>query len=357
MPATANYRIFYAVQQIGFSKIGQQTFTAAHGVQSVGITTNFNLDRVFELGQISIYENIENIPDVEVTAEKVLDGHPLLYHLATNGATSATLAGRGNVKTIMALSVFSDVQDAASGTPIAEVQMSGLYSQTLNYRFPVQGNMSESLTWIGNHKVWKTSGFVFTGAFTNTDTPFGASVSGGVNRRENMLFSYPANPGLDVNSSVNVTTATVMPQDIDGISTSGTNDRDSAGNYGAHLQDISVSTNLGREALFEQGRRAPYYRYINFPVEVTTEINTIAVQYDKVSATEEGVNADGTNLSDRTIKIKTQESTFINLGTKNKLASVRFAGGDAGGGNVTCTYTYSNFNDLTVTHSRDPSGL
>lgn len=356
MPAGINYRIFYAVQQIGFSKIGQQSFIPAHGVQSVGITTNFNLDRVFELGQISIYENIEQIPDVEVTAEKVLDGYPLLYHLATNGSSSATLAGRGNAKTIVALSVFSDVQDAASGTPIAEVQMSGLYTQSLNYRFPVQGNFTESITLIGNHKMWKTSGFTFTGAFNNTDAPFGASASGGVNRRENMLFTYPANPGLDVNNQVNVTTATVLPPDIDGISSSGTNDK-SGGDFLAHVQDISISTNLGREELFEQGRRAPYYRYINFPVEVTTEINVISVKYDAVSATEEGVLATGDNLSNRTIKIKCQESSFFNLGTKNKLASVRFAGGDAGGGNVVSTYTYSNFNDLTITHSNDPSGL
>lgn len=357
MPANSNYRIYYAGQQVGFSKIGFQSFTAAHGVQSVGITTNFNLDRVFELGQISIYENIENIPDVEVTAEKVLDGHPLLYHLATNGATSATLAGRGALKTIVGVSIFSEVQDAASGNPLAEVQMSGMYVQSLNYRIPVQGNMTESVTLIGNNKVWKTSGFVFTGQFNNTDTPFGASVSGGVQRRENLLFTYPANPGLDVNGQVNVTTATVMPTDIDGISSSGTNDKDTGGNFGAHIQDISVSTNLGREALYELGRRAPYYRYINFPVEVTTEITTIGVLYDKVSATEDGVLSTGDNLSNRTIKIKTQESTYINLGTSNKLSSVRWGGGDAGGGNVTAVYTYSNFNDLTVTHSRDPSGL
>lgn len=358
MPASSNYRIYYAVQQLAFAKIGTQTFTAAHGVQSVGITTNFNLDRVFELGQISIYENIEQIPDVTVTAEKVLDGYPLLYHLATNGSTSATLAGRGTAKTIVGVSVFSDVQDAASGTPIAEVQMSGMYIQSLNYRIPVQGNMTESVTLIGNDKVWRTSAaYVLTGQFNNTDSPFGASVSGGVQRRENLLFTYPANPGLDVNSQVNVTTATVLPPDIDGISSSGTNDKDSGGNFGAHVQDIAVSVNLGREALYELGRRSPYYRYINFPVEVTTEITTIGVRYDGVSAKEDGILSTGDNLSNRTIKLKTQESTYINLGTKNKLSSVRWGGGDAGGGNVTAVYSYSNFNDLTVTHSNDPSGL
>ena len=72
----ANNRIFYAVQQVGFRPDGAAdatNFTALHGVQSVGMTTNFNLSQVFELGQISIYENIEDIPDVEVSLTKVLD--------------------------------------------------------------------------------------------------------------------------------------------------------------------------------------------------------------------------------------------------------------------------------------------
>ena len=51
-------RIFYAGQQLGFAQIGSNTFTAAHGVQSVGLNTTFNLEEVFELGQISLYENI-----------------------------------------------------------------------------------------------------------------------------------------------------------------------------------------------------------------------------------------------------------------------------------------------------------
>jgi len=41
------------------------------------------------------------------------------------------------------------------------------------------------------------------------------------------------------------------------------------------------------------------------------------------------------------------------LGTKNKLASVNYGGGDAGGGNVTVTYSYTTFNDFTVMHPHD----
>ncbi len=39
------------------------------GVQSVSIGTTFNLEDVFHLGQLDAYENVEGIPDVEVSIE------------------------------------------------------------------------------------------------------------------------------------------------------------------------------------------------------------------------------------------------------------------------------------------------
>jgi hypothetical protein len=38
------------------------------------------------------------------------------------------------------------------------------------------------------------------------------------------------------------------------------------------IQRVNVSTNLGRETMFELGRRGPYHRYVNYPVEVTADI-------------------------------------------------------------------------------------
>ena len=73
----ANNRIYYAIQQV---TLGTGS-VPVHGLQSVGLTTNFNLEQVFELGQLSIYQNVENIPEIEVTLNKVLDGYPLLYVL------------------------------------------------------------------------------------------------------------------------------------------------------------------------------------------------------------------------------------------------------------------------------------
>ena len=62
---------------------------------------------------------------------------------------------------------------------------------------------------------------------------------------------------------------------------------------------------------------------------------------------------EATNLSNNTIRIATCEGTRLWLGNKNKLSSVSYGGGDAGGGNATVTYIYSTFNDFTVLHAAD----
>lgn len=343
----SNNRIFYAVQQIAMAPLGITSYTstyALHGVQSVGITTNFRLEQVFELGQIELYENIENIPDIQITSEKVLDGYPPLYLMATRGASSASLAGRGNQKTQFCLAIFSDVQDAASGTPLAEVEMSGAYPSRISYSFPVDGNFTENLTLVGNNKVWRTSGTRFAGAFNNADSPLALANSGGVNRREDLLF-YPLASGNYY---------TLLPGDIDGVSASGTNDQ-TAGVYGAHITRIGVDCDFRREELFELGRRLPYFRFINFPVEVTSEFECISTRGDQVQATEDGVAGNGNNLTARTIRIVAREGTVIDLGSNNKLSSVTEDGGNTGGGNVTVRYSYSNFNSLTVKHPNDPT--
>jgi hypothetical protein len=125
---------------------------------------------------------------------------------------------------------------------------------------------------------------------------------------------------------------------------------------------------MGRESIFELGTRQPYYRYINFPVEVTSEFEVMSVSGEWVNATAKGyytgtessptVANDSTpacnnrfNLQNETIFLETCEGTRIGLGQKNKLTSVNYTGGDTGGGNVTMTYSYQNFNDFSVAHS------
>lgn len=337
-------RIFYAIHLPGLATLGSETYVALHGVQSVTINTNFNLEQVFQLGQLALYENIENIPDIEVTMEKVLDGYAPIYLQATKGATAATLAGRSNIRTSMALSIYDDDNSSASGTPVAQCTCSGLYPSQINYNFPVDGNATESITLVGNNKVWNTgqASFTFTPSFDNTDSPIALSGSGGVNRREDFLMGSGYSK---------------FPTEIPGIQPVGSMaagyNLTAGESYEAHVQNVRVSTNLGRTELFELGRRGPYHRFVDFPTEVRTDIEFTATLGDNIDAYESSED----NLTDQAIIIKMREGTTINLGVNNKLASVSYSGGNAAqnGGNVTIQYSYSNFNDLTVTHPADPT--
>jgi hypothetical protein len=337
----ANNRIYWATQGVAIEAQDTTDFTATevvHGLQTIGITTTFNLEQVFEIGQLAIYENIEDIPDIEVTMEKVIDGYPLIYHLATRGAVSGTLAGRSTQRCNVAMNIYGDTQDAASGTAQTEVLMSGMYVSSLSYTCPVDGNCTESVTLVGNNKEWRSSNFLLTGnLFDGNDSPAAPS---GVVRRQDVVF------GAGTYASK---TVTILPSEIEGISASGTNNK-TGGVFGAHVQNITVSADLGRDNLNELGRKGPYFRFVNFPVEVSTEIETISLQGDQKDALE----GRATNITDQSILVVLNDSTKIDCGTKNKLANVAYGGGDAGGGNATTTYSYTGFNDLTVTHSQDP---
>ena len=157
----ANNRIYYAIQQV---RLGDTTnIEEVHGLQTIGMTTNFNLEQVFELGQLEIYENIEGTPDVEVTLEKVLDGYPLIYHMASSGDVAGTansgIAARSKARCDVRLGVFDEADNNIAGQDATvEVYMSGMYVSNLSYNFATDGNFTESVTLVGNNKVWLKRG-------------------------------------------------------------------------------------------------------------------------------------------------------------------------------------------------------
>tara|TARA_R100001129_G_scaffold6759_2_gene5227 strand:- start:7390 stop:8559 length:1170 start_codon:yes stop_codon:yes gene_type:complete len=361
----ANNRVYYAIQQVSFGKNGSGgsgTRTAAHGVQSIGITTNFNLEQVFELGQISIYENVEGTPDVEVTMSKVLDGYIPLYCLATadqSNGPSLTNRVDSDVKTFVQLGIWDEAKQSAgedSSAAGSYVEMSGLVVSSVGYNFPLDDNFSEDITLVGNYKVWKSGTAKNTisedcgvryhptataGAFGgNNDAPIG---SGGVNRRENIQFAT----GL---TQCNKADYTIVPEDIPGVGTSGQKGT-------AHISSITVSTDVSREDIFELGSKLPYAKTVTFPVEVTCDIEVTTSSGDLINAlddcTDSAVCNTKSNLNERRIRIATCEGLRVWMGQKNKLSSVSYGGGDAGGGNATVTYSYTNFNDFTVMHLSD----
>lgn len=346
-----NNRVFFPIESFNLGKYCSASGIAVKGLQSVSTTTNFNLEQVFELGQLDIYANMENLPTIEISATKVFDGYPGLYILATTESTSAGLLQRSNTRCDAIFSIFSDQQISASGIPLVQAYTSGLYVNTINFNLPVNGNLTETLTLTGNDKVWITSsgttyqghtGYYLNGYFDDKDSP---AASGGIRRRQNVVMGNAAAGG------------SVWPRILPGITTvtgSGYNIQ-TAGVFGAHIQDVTVSCNLGRTDLYELGRRRPYYRYANFPVAVDCTINITAGgtnPSDNVNA-----NADIDNLTDEPIVIAIDEGTVIDLGTKNKCLSINFTGGDTGGGVRTISYQFQNFNHLTVTSPSDPAAL
>jgi hypothetical protein len=383
-PTNTNKRVFYATQAVAVGDIGATgvvdswqpgagslngsdgKIMIAHGLQSIGVTTNFNLEQIFELGQLSLYENYEEVPEIEVTFEKVLDGYSLIYHLGTCDATSPTLTGRGNARADVRMAVGFDTKDyMATGvnSGVAELYCSGMYISSVSYNLASDGNFTESTTFVGNDKQWLTNSdsggkltqangllnTAFTTGVFGNDAPVG--VANSVLRRQNLVI------GSTGKTYGGVAFTTQVPNIIEGGSSGSlTNSKYIIAGSGPYIQSISISCDLGRENIQQLGKKAPYYRYINFPVDVTCDIEITATGGDNVDASEEG-GATGKNLSDHSIQIVLDDSTVFQLGKKNKLTSVSYGGGDAGGGNATITYSFTNSNDFVVLHSGDPAGI
>lgn len=403
--ALNNDRIFYATQAVAIAPDGTEPANyiadnVAHGVQSIGITTNFNLEQAFELGQLEIYENIEGLPDVEVSMEKVLDGNRLLYHMASDFDSSdgTTISPTDTGKLIRRSKVTSDVRlgifeedntnvlenaptgsvTAATGKQSTEVLMSGMFISSLSYSIPVDGNSTESITLVGNNKKWfhssqasEANGFggfdgmaLISGgnqplqnldgndspeaSTSGSHTEAGVLASGGIQRREDVLIER-----------------CVFPTAIRGVNGSGIGNAFNASDKTnrVHIQNFSVSTDFSREDVLEIGRKTPYARPANFPIEVSCEIEAITTEGDFVTAIEEGnplldeTIASGENTQNEMIFVVLRGGYVFDLGSKNRLSSVSYGGGDAGGGNATCTYSFTNFNDFDVLHHKNNGHL
>jgi hypothetical protein len=366
----ANRRIFYACQAVGIAADNTTDYKEVRGLQSVGINTTFNLEQVFEIGMISIYENIEGVADVEITLEKVLDGFPLLYHLGTQGSTSATLVGRSNQKTILALSITDDTQEAASGTPSSTCVVSGCFVSQVSYKIGIDGNATESVTMVANNKVWNTGA---TGKWVPDFRPDDSGTQTSDASWDADPYSEVTNTNYDAQRSASGIarrqhlnmSKSLFPTMIPGItpthagSPSGYNTiNETLKCYNVSFQSASASATLGREQILELGRKAPYFRYTKFPVEVTAEFEVLAKGGDNIEVTETGsaLNSyNGNNLSNQAIKLVLNEGTIINLGSKCKMQSCNYQGGGVDGNNATVTYSFRTFNDFTVTHLVDPS--
>lgn len=321
----SNKRIFYACQSVEITPIdkngGKATPVRPKGIQSVGMNTNFNLEKIFQLGQIDLYDNIENNPEVEVTINKVFDGTMPLYLAAMGGgAMAGNIADFANNRADVKLGIYADTGALASGTAEQTVECTGMYVSSVSFSFPTDNNATEDVTLVGNSKTWQAGGLT---GFTADNKPYQSPATA---RR--WKFN---------------TSSSVFPQGAGGI---GNNP----------IQSVSVQADFGRESIYQLGSYEPYYRYVNFPVEVTSEIETLAISGDYLDISAATYSCNGSNtgrVEDKEIKFVicgsgSGDSLTIDLGKKNKITSVNYQGGDTGGGNATITYSFTTNNYMHV---------
>lgn len=339
----ANNRVFYACQSVqvagpsGTNAAANTAFTTIQGLQSVGINTNFNLEPIYQMGQLDLYENFEDIPEVEVSLNKVLDGMPTIYSMAMGtGDISAVAENRCSVR----LTIHSDTASDAGGAAIAACLIEPAYVQSVNYSFPSDGNFTEDITIVGNNKSWldlssnqPSATDIGAGMRPAADNP---NSGAGIIRRQMLDLGRSKFP----NSGTVAEGAT--PADASVITNSG------GIPTASKIQSVSMSMDLGREEIFSLGSRLPYTRFVNFPVEVTCEIETVAATGDMVGAVEsESSCANPKALMDKQIKVMLCDGSSFDLGKKCKLQTVNYEGGDTGGGNATATYSYLTYSHFT----------
>ncbi len=420
----ANRRTFYAIEQVAIrdnaaaptnsvSQLNAREYASGlfscdsvdevnglwevpRGVQSATMSTNFNRETVFQLGQVEIYEYSERQPDIEMTIEKVIDGTKPLWFMVTDPAQTDLVGKTAFYRTDVVMTIYSDTQFRAGNVdPLSAVTASGMYVSSVTYTFPVDGAVTESITLVGNDKKWANFDSTVSGetvstfppALTPTDseTPVGVPsgvfgheglgspqelaggtggfgilvVGSGVQRREEVDIRrsvLPSDiPGVIVAAGSGVTTLQLEQKGLISAGCSGagltqlvvTSNTD---NIIEHIQSITVTADIGRDDIFELGSKRPFTKFVTFPVEVTTAIEVITSQGDLIDATSDVDCGPDNAATNNTIIVRTCEGMQIDVGDANVITSIDMGGGEAGGGNMTVTYNYSSFNSFTVSH-------
>lgn len=357
----ANTRTYWAIEGMGTGVHGAgvaaagasdlQNFQYCPGVQSIGMSTNFNLEQIFQLGQLEIYQDLEDIPDVELTIEKVMDDTCLLYtrcvaapadtqpggYLATwTGAKTITDIQNNRVDVIFAVTgdTVENIGDLVGGAAgLQAAYMSGMFVSSVNFNFGTDGYFTENITLVGNHQKW----FVPGAAPLESTPAAGALQTGDVSKRHNFSFEDIADVPEPLKS------VGAAPADL-------------------RIASISVSTDFGREEMFALGEKQPYHRYVTFPIEVTCDIEAYVTDVADM-----GVDAlpdtDVNVQNNNTIQFAVHdgvaggilgapaaaENHNFDLGDNNILSSFTWNGISTDGTNATVTYSYRNFNTMTVT--------
>ena len=360
---SSNNRVYYASQiaqlkpgGTGVSRFG--SWYQPQGVQSVGLTSSVSTEQAFQLGSIDIYGINENVPEVEATISKVLDGTPPLYLMCMGGVsgigganfsdlTDATelktkgLGGLANNVVDFRLGIFDDTKSSVEGTTDDYVVSSGMYLSSASYSFPVDQTATENITLVGTNKYWKKNN---AGLPSMSGVKFadGTATAKKLARRQFVQITGSILPTGQYNDKPN---RQGMVFQSGGLPTGS-----------LYIQNININTSLNREDINELGKLVPYCKYANFPIEVTSEFEIIGLEGDYIQANDflfdKGCGVVYSNTNEFPIRLKVcgsgTGSLEIDLGLYNKLTSVNYTGGDASGGNVSITYSFRNYNEFNM---------
>ena len=265
------------------------------GAQSVGITTTFDLEPVFQLGQVKPVDIMNLAPSVEFTVSRALT--------SSSGTmwSGDFITNVGSANKTLCLGIGDDTSPLLTST--ASVQCTGAGISGATYNFPVDGIFTEELTFFADNK---------------------------------SLGSGCGSVSEDTNS-----TAKTRQHYNGGAPTLVT----SAGN----LTNISISTSVSREQILALGNFKAVHNYASLPAEVTVEFEVSATSTDGAAFGTVATCASPTGgvYDKQDISLNMCGITF--LMEDCKLSNVTYGGGDTGGGNATISFTYTTYNNLTIT--------
>ena len=300
----ASNRIFYAVQRAKVNDI-------QNGFQSISINASVDFEQVFELGCLDIYENLEGIPSAEVTAERALPSTGVV-----GGVTqwiSLANAATSNSQNAYLYVMDDSLLGGGSHSPSGVIQATDGYVSSYSVNMPVDGFATDTLTIVCDTLQWERS------------------ADGSI-----------CNPG-DTN---NTGSDRVQYR----------NDYLSTATQDLGIQNVSFSVDIGREDLFELGKKSPFFRAATYPIEVTSDFevlaNATAARFGPFGTKASDPSAAASKLSftrnqttDITQDLHVQFNGY-NMGSGCRLVGTNYAGGDAGGGNATITFSYLGYNYL-----------
>lgn len=284
-------RVFYACHAVAVNG------AFVRGAQSVGMNTTFDLEPVFQLGQLKQIDTVTLAPQVEITVSRALENGSTIL----NGDFEGIFEPAENT---ICVSVGDDTSPLLQ-SPSSHIYCTGAGVTGVTYNFPVDGIFTEEVSYLAYAK--QAGGCAVTAEEIEDDD--GQIVA----TRQYYQGGAPS------------------------IVTS-------AGN----LTNVTISTSPGREFMYKLGEYKAFHSYVNTPAEVTVEFEVTATSTDNIGWVEAQACAGptGAAFTSQDISLSICGSSFSM--EKCKLSNITYGGGDTGGGNATINFTYTTFNSLTI---------